>query len=176
MRHPLLRSTLVGVFALLVAGCSWFGGSKKLVCPGTVVAPSLDSATEFRPNSAGNANDIQFGVKILLVDSSCSADDKKGVTVDTRTTFIAARSDPSVNQRDFTYFVAIADAQRNILAKKQFSLRIEFPSQKSQMQLLDEITEQLPLRNNATAGNYVVIVGLELSPQQLEYNRSRQAQ
>jgi hypothetical protein len=172
LTHLLARAAAAGLFAFL-ASCSWFGGGdKKAACPGTLIAPDLDALTLLRPGGGTSPADIRFGVKLFSASSSCSGD-KTGVHTDTDLLFVAARNDPDVKQEQFTYFVAIADAQQNILAKQNFTLQVEFAPKQNQMRISEALKETLPLRNPASAGNYSIIVGLQLTPDQVELNRKR---
>lgn len=161
------------LLALILAGC---GGGKvaKLTCPAALIAPNLDSYTVLRQGgaSAANPNDIAFGVRLINVSSSCGTE-VAGVRVTTRLSFVAARNDPNLRQGDFTYFVAVADGQQNILAKQNFGLRIDFAPRQNEMRVFEEITTHLPTKDNAVVGSYGVIVGLQINQQQLDLNRQR---
>jgi hypothetical protein len=177
MPHRLLRTAGLSVLLVGAAGCSWFGGGEKhakLICPSPYIAPNLDTAAEFRPGGGTSPADIRFGVKLIAVNSNCQ-NEKVGLRADTTMTFVAARSDPTLTQGDFTYFVAIADAAQNIQAKKEFSLRVEFAPRQNRMQVTDRIAVGLPLRDVSAGGSYAIIVGLQLNQEQLDFNRRRAA-
>jgi hypothetical protein len=159
----------------LLASCSWFGGgsdTSKIACPTTFIAPDLDALTLLRPGGGTGPADIRFGVKLFSANSTC-AGEKVGIRTDTKMSFVVARNDPDLKQGQFTYFVAVADAQQNILAKEDFTLQVEFGPRQNQMRISDEITEHLPVRDVAAAKNYSIVVGLQLTPEQLELNRKR---
>lgn len=171
----LARVALSGLLALLAA-CGSSGGTSvgKLRCPDTFAAPNLDSYTQLRSGAnTANPEDISFGVKLATVKSTCR-NEASGVRVITVLTFAVVRNDPELRQSDFGYFVAVADAQQNILAKQNFALRVDFAPRQKQMRVVDEITEHLPVKDISTGGNYAIIVGLQLDRQQLELNRQRQ--
>jgi hypothetical protein len=167
------RAAALAVLLFGIAGC---GGSKapKLSCPTPLIAPNLDTAQVFRPGGNG-AEDLRYNVKLVLVNSSCQSESEGGLSADPRMTFIVSRNDPSLASADFTYFVAIADARQTILEKREFSLRVEFPARQNQMKITDQIHVGLPVRDIATGSNYAIIVGLELTPEQVEFNRRRSA-
>ena len=157
-----------------LASCSWFGGGDKqsLTCPTTFIAPDLDSLTLLRPGGGTGPADIRFGVKLFSAKSTC-AGEKVGLRTDTDMNFVVARNDPDLKQGQFTYFVAIADGQQNILTKQDFTLQVEFAPRQNQMRISDAISEHLPLRDVAAGKNYSIVVGLQLTPEQLELNRKR---
>jgi len=171
-----LRFAAIGALALMTGGCSWFGGgnSSKLACPATIVAPGLESYQQFRPGGGTALADVEFGAKIVSAVGNCQRDEK-GITADVRITFVAARGDPNLKQGDFTYFVAVADAAQKVLAKQTFTLRAEFATRQREMRIADTVAEHLPLRNVNEGRNYAVIVGMQLSRQQLDAVRRQSA-
>jgi hypothetical protein len=174
MRHFPSTFFLLGALAVIPAlqGCSTGSGESrgKLSCPATFVAPSLDTYRQFRPSGTTTPEDIQFGVRLASVRSTCHAEDQ-GIRVDTRVVFQVARNDPDFRQGDFTYFVAVADPTQTILTKRIFALRVDFEPRQNQMRIVDEVTERLPLRDRSAGRSYAIIVGLQLSKQQLDLNR-----
>ena len=173
MRVSLSRAAALAL-ALGAAGCG--GDSRgKLACPTPLIAPNLDAAQELRPGGGTGPEDIRFGVRLLSVTSNCDAE-KVGLRTDLRLTFVAARNDPTLKQNDFTYFVALADARQSILRKQEFTVHVEFAPRQNQLRIADEIAVGLPLRDLGAGSQYTVIVGLQLTPEQLELNRKHQAQ
>lgn len=175
MRSLLFRALALGTAAVALCSCGGGKGGQvrgRVTCPATVLAPNLDTYRVFRPGGGTGPADIRFGVKLVGVRSTCDADPSgAGVRVNTQLTFQTARNDPDLRQGDFSYFVAVADAQRNILAKQIFSLRANFAPRQKEMRILDEISEKLPLENLSAGNNYAVIVGLQVNQQQLDLNR-----
>jgi hypothetical protein len=162
------------LLALAAAGCSSEKTVGKLSCPVAFIAPNLDSYTVLRQGatSAANPADIAFGVKLTSVQSSCRQE-ATGVRVTTLLTFVVARNDPALRHGDFTYFVAVADGQENILAKQNFALRVNFALHQKEVRVAEEITEHLPVKDVGVVGAYGVIVGLQISQEQLDLNRKR---
>jgi hypothetical protein len=160
-----LRALALLAVALL-AGC---GGSKRIVCPGTVVAPDVDRIAQTAPQ-ARELRDIAAAAKIENVSSKCSGE-KEGIAVNTHINFLLVRRDFDVKRSDFPYFVAVADASRRILNKQVFRLDQEFVPRQNSRAVGEDITAHIPMQNTADGGNYVVIVGFQLTPEQLEFNR-----
>jgi hypothetical protein len=173
MPSRLIRATAIASLALLAACGSSRDKDKAADCPSALIAPNLDSYTVARPG-ATNPQDIQFGVKLASARAGCHGE-KGGVRVDTAIDFVVIRTDPQFRSGDFTYFVAISDRAQNILAKENFALRVDFAQKQDRIRITDTITEHLPLKDPASAGSYVVLVGLQLSQQQLDTNRQRNA-
>jgi hypothetical protein len=163
-----------GAFPMGLALLTACGGASvgKVSCPGAVIAPGLDAYTVLRAGAtSSNPADIGFGVKLISVKSTCK-NETAGLRVITKIDFIAVRNDDGLRRADFTYFVAIADAQQTIVGKQNFALRVDFAPRQKQMRISDEITEHLPLKDVSLGRQYGVIVGLQPSRQQLD-NRER---
>jgi hypothetical protein len=163
---------VLGVLMLGLAGCGGTESIGKLVCPTPLVAPDLDVAADLRPGGSG-PGDVRFGVKVVSVNTNCSTE-KIGLTADVRIGFVVARADPKLTRSDFSYFVAVADAQRNILNKKEYKVSVEFSPRLSRLNVSDQVAIGLPLHNLSDGGKYNIIVGLQLTPEQLDFNRKQQ--
>lgn len=172
MRRFLRRAAIPGILLLGLAGCGSTESVGKLVCPTPIIAADLDALAELRPGGS-SPEDVRFGVKVLSVNTNCSTE-KIGLRAETRIGFLAARADPAVRQGNFAYFVAIADAQHNILNKKQYTVNVEFSPRLNQIRVNDQVTVSLPLHDLSAGGNYNIIVGLQLSAEQLDFNRKQQ--
>jgi hypothetical protein len=164
---------VAGAFAL--SGCSWVGGwfgggEKKLACPGTFVAPDTDKEAVFKPGGT-TLRDVSYGVQVIGVKSGCQRGET-GLVVNTKVNFRLVANDPKLRTGDFEYFVSIVDAQQNILTKQTYRMPFEFGPRLQAMTKQDELIENLPLKDANTGGNYAVVVGLQLTPAQLQFNRA----
>lgn len=157
---------------LLLSGCGMFGGGKetKLVCPATFIAPDTDKMAVFKP-SGSTISDVSYGVQITKFQSKCERADR-GISVDTQISFRLVSNDKSLGAGAFEYFVSIVDGYHNILAKKTYSVPFEFDARLHDMNKQDEVSENLPLLDVATANNYAIVIGLQLTEAQLQFNRA----
>jgi hypothetical protein len=162
----------VVVSASVLAGCS--GGKGRTVCPGAVVAPDVDRVAQFAA-AGGGIGDVVAAAKIDAVANRCSSE-KDGVAVNTHISFVLLRTNVDVKQTDFPYFVAVVDANRNILNEKVFRLRQEFVPRQNSRNVAEDITEHIHLATPAEGGNYAIIVGFRLTPEQLEFNRKQRGE
>ena len=70
------------------------------------------------------------------------------------------------------YYIAVADGDK-ILDKTVYPIHAEFPPNTEHLRLAgDEIDLRLPTEGKTTAANYRVIVGFQLTPAELDLNRS----
>ena len=74
---------------------------------------------------------------------------------------------------EFDYFVAVADPQRNILAKEVFRVQFKFAPNEQRVGTVEEIEPRIPLKARADGVDYQIIVGFQLTPEEIEWNRTR---
>jgi len=163
---------LLGAFVL--SGCGMFGGGreqKRLVCPGSFVAPEIDKLAVFKPGTERRIENVLYGVQIAGINSRCERGEK-GIVVSSRIEFRIIDNDPSARTGSFAYFVSVVDAEQNILTKQVYTIAFELDSRQGSMTKREELTERLPLLDVSTGGNYAVVVGLQLTPEQVEFNRA----
>jgi hypothetical protein len=160
-------------FALLALwGCS---GNKKLdlTCPKVMPAQGADTIVLFGPGGH-DAKDIIVGGRIYSLDAKC-LQQKVGMTVDADIVFYGERTDRAQPNVTFPYFVALIDPTDKVLQEESFEVPINFvPGEIYRRSPAEHITVHLPLRNVASGGAYTVLVGFQLTPDQLAFNRSRQ--
>ncbi len=163
----------LGAVAFAVSACGG-GGSAKLTCPTSFVAPDADKVAVFKPGGGTQLADVSYGIKVIAVNSKCDRADK-GLIVNTKVDFRLVSNDPALRTGSFTYFVSVVDERQNILTKRTYTMPFEFGSNLHDLQKSDALIEKLPLLNVATGNNYAIVVGLQLTPQQFEFNRASSA-
>jgi hypothetical protein len=172
---PYGRAAMLAL-VLLAAGCARGGDRNKLVCPGSIVAPNVDAYAELRPGVTDPAGpqDIRFGAQIVTINGNCSRAQDGGIDIATRVVFLVVRNDPDLRTADFNYFIAIADAEKNILAKQIFPVHVDFGVRQVQMRITDNASEHLALHDTRRGGQYGVIIGMQLTQEQVDLNRRLQ--
>ncbi len=53
-------------------------------------------------------------------------------------------------------------------------MSVEFSPRQGQVRMSDRVAVGLPLRDLSAGGKYLIIVGLQLSQEQLDFNRKQQ--
>lgn len=161
------------LIAALSSGCS--SDAVSLTCPGAEIAPDLGAIAQFPPGAGRALSDIQLGGRIRAVSTACKREDV-GVASSLDITFFAARNDPQLRQGVLPYFVAIADSTGTILAKQNFTVPVQFTATQNAVEFHDKITTHLPVRNVANGDSYAIIVGFQLSAEELAFNREHREQ
>lgn len=166
------RMGIAAVLALGVAECSDFAGRQNTyTCPVATTVPDLQTIA--RLGTSGQDDDIRTAGRIAAVNSTCDREDA-GVATFLSIDFAALRTGPSVKHVDLPYFVAIADSTGNILGKQQFTLGVDFPGEAATVKTTERVTAHLPLKNPQLGNVYTVIVGFQLSKNEIDFNRAHQ--
>lgn len=155
--------------AVLLSACN----RTPPACPRVTILNEGANVTKFREGTGRDLTDVVAQAEI--VDASVECDyDRRGVDVAMQVAIAATRG-PADRARmaDFDYFVAIADAQRNILAKEVFRVRVAFPDTQNRVGTIEQIEPRIPLRDRAEGVSYQIVVGFQLTPEELEWNRTQ---
>jgi hypothetical protein len=170
MRTARLLAPLLLVAALTpLAACN----RTPPACPRASIIGEGSTVTKFRDGTGRDLTDIVAQGEIVDVAVECDYD-RRGVEVALQVA-IAAQRGPADRSRvaEFDYFVAVADAQRTILAKEVFRLRFEFPATQARIGTIEEIEPRIPLKSRAEGVDYQIIVGFQLTPEEIEWNRTQ---
>ncbi len=73
----------------------------------------------------------------------------------------------------YSYWVAVTDRNREILAKEYFTLPVTFPAGQDRVMMTDRInTITIPRGGEQVSGaNFEVLIGFEVTPEMAEFNR-----
>ncbi|MGE5539893.1 MAG: hypothetical protein ACM30I_14845 [Gemmatimonas sp.] len=164
----------VGAMALAsLSGCGLFSKTPQFDCPKVEIPKDLATMTRFRDGGGRDLTDVVFNAGVLDVQIACDYG-SKGVDIQLNVVVGAERGPASrAATATIPYFIAIGDPQRNILAKEVFSATVEFQPNVPRAYATEETEERIPLPKGRSAEAYGIIVGLQLSPADLEYNRAR---
>lgn len=157
--------------------------SQKLIgsCPVVEIVQDLAVYSDFAPPGETAPGDLVSSVGMSRSATSCAAN-KRSVTVDIQLAFDAVlgpRGRMSAGAKPFftyPYFVAVTDPSGKIMAKEIFAASFSFEAGEEQHHHQETLRHIIPLENPANVSNYRVLIGFQLTPDQLEYNRAAIAQ
>ena len=173
------RFLAITVMALLASSCSGsvdtnifnvFGSPKPpLPCPEVEVLPGADTITIFREGQGRDLVDVRFEGVIVPVSGECQyVDDDTAVVVDLILQIGATKGPAAESQtEEFPFFVAIAETSGKIIAKKIFYSPIEIAEGRRRGAIQEEIEQRIPLKGLKTGGDYVIIMGFQLTKEQM---------
>jgi hypothetical protein len=143
-----------------------------IACPTVRVLQDLDTLTRFDPGVGRDPTDVRIEAWINRVTGGCSRDEQD-LLVDL-VVEIGTRRGPAntSKQAEIRYFVAITDADRNILSRRSFVATAPYTSRKT-ISFADALSLNIPVSRGVAGDAFTVYVGLELSENELRFNRNK---
>lgn len=173
------------LFILLVpvmsglAGCS--GGDVNAfppACPRASIVGDAADLTRYRSDSAGQGGqdltDMVFDARITGVSGKCVRGDPGTLDV-TATVGMELMRGPAMRGRaeDVPFFVAVSEGER-ILDKQVYRIHAEFPANTDRVRITSEnVNVALPVERAKSGAAYDLLVGFQLTPDELAFNRRR---
>ncbi len=144
-----------------------------LPCPKVSVLPNADTITAFRDGPGRDLVDVLYEGVIAPFSGECFYEDDDSLLVVELVLRIGAIKGPAATSQihEFPFFVAIADQDKRILNKKVLMSPIEVPEGKRRGAVQEEIVQRIPLPAGRTGRSYTIVLGFQLTPEQLAYNR-----
>ena len=144
-------------------------------CPHVQLVTDLKEVHQFTNPDMPKAGQDVSSVEMNIVSHSCTTDDK-GMVMDMEIGFngaLGAKGRGTNSEKpsfSYPYFVAVTNAQGSILAKEIFAATLSYDKTTDQISQSEAIRQVMPA--GADTGSYRVLVGFQLSPQELAYNRT----
>jgi hypothetical protein len=164
-----------GLVALLLAACSGSGTDKvtsSFTCPQVRFLREAVRVTQFVPGAPRTVANVVSEGELADFKGGCVYD-SDGVEVNVDLAVVAAKG-PAMRETKATYryFVAVVAPDQQVLAREEFSTTVEFSASASRGGNQEELRQQIPLGSGVDAGNYTVVIGFQLSPEEYEFNRA----
>ncbi len=158
------------LLSLLLIACAGDTGP-PLPCPTAVLLPDARQMVRFN-DQGRDLTDVLFEARIEDVALVCDYDD--GAIEAEMTLRILAVHGPADRARKagIGYFVAIATLDREILTREEFQLEIPFPGNRTRVVAVEELVPRIPLKPGQSGADFLIFVGLSLTPGELQYNRA----
>ena len=162
---------------LLASGLTGCAGSNqpRFAPPGPMTGILRDGAdmTRFRPGGTDLTVLVVDG-RITGLGGKCSLDDPTHLHTVISVSMDLTRGPAALNrQADVTYFISVAKGDA-ILDKKDYTFNVNFPRNSERLRLKgDQIDLILPVNDKVSGAAYSVLVGFQLTPEQLAFNRKR---
>lgn len=171
-----MRSTMIlaAAAALTVSACA--SEPKQLACPPAGAVSGVERMTSFRPGGGEDLTEVQFTAQINSVESVCRYDED-GVEVAMNVSLVAERGPAdTARQADLQYFVAIENGSGNFTAKEVYDLTLPFEGNRRRVGVVEEVDIEIPTPADKSFADIRILIGLQISPEQVEYNRRTKAQ
>lgn len=166
-----LLPVLLAAFAF--PGCSDLIGTRapKEPCPQISILRDAAKLTLFLDGTGRDLRDVRFQAQFGALAANCDIDEGR-VEMRASIELIAARG-LATNERigQFAFFVALIDPTDIVLAKEVFHSPMEFQAKQQRSGIVEQIEQIFVLKPGERAAEYTVLVGFQLTRDQLEYNR-----
>jgi hypothetical protein len=141
-------------------------------CPRAVVADGAGRLTRFA-GAGQDPADVAFEAEIVELTGTCGYDDES-IDVEMQIQIAAARGPAATGDvAAFSYFVAIARTDKTVLAREGFDASIELVGNQTRNGIIEEVDQTIPLKEDETGVDFVILVGFEMTPAEFEYNREQ---
>jgi hypothetical protein len=162
---------IIGALAVvgLAAACT---RGPQLPCPTASILADASAITLFA-GTGQDLTDVAYRASIDQVGRACVYDrGGESVTSTTSVRLVATRGPTAqVSEASFVFFVAVVDGEQTILARERFESTFTFQANQRQAAAIEEIEQLIPIRSGLRGIDYEILVGFELTPEQLEFNR-----
>ncbi len=160
-----------------LASCTATDPSDKFApaCPKTAILADAATLTQFRTGGR-DLTDMVIDGRITGLSGKCALDDHEHLRTTISVGMDLTRG-PAAPGRviDVDYFVAVSDGD-TILTKQVYTLHVSFARNSDRERLTgDEVDLVLPVTKAKSGAAYSVLVGFQLTPDQLAFNRQRAA-
>jgi hypothetical protein len=171
--------------ALAALALLWaaFAGTPALAdaedCPDVGLVPELTRMTKFKDGKGRTIDDIQYDIVVQSTSQPVCREKDRRVYVSLQLAFAAQRAKAEAGGRiEFSYFVAIRHRVTGaIVAKEVFPVGAAWPQGRTSAVLEEELEQvTIPIRKDEKPIYYAILVGLQLSEDQLAYNRQRRGE
>ncbi|SDH82042.1 hypothetical protein [Roseospirillum parvum] len=173
---PGLRPRLPHLFAVLLAagllaGCSLVEPPPPPVCPDVRIDKTTARVVQFK-GSGRDVTDIAHDIRLIGFSGECQHTDE-GVELTFHAEFLARRGPAGGREGSFRYFVAIPRFAPRPSGKEVLDVDFVYPDVTApRVRLRDEeVRILIPVPETQSPSQYPIYLGLQLSPDQLQYNR-----
>ncbi len=147
-------------------------------CPQVHIVEELATLNEFADYDNADASNLVSQVDINRIESSCKYK-SKSVMVDLKLAF-AGQLGPNGRAQSgdmpffsYPFFVAITEPGGDILAKEVFAASITYEHGEDRHTYYESLRHIIPVKHESEGAHYTVMVGFQLSNEQLTYNRKK---
>lgn len=164
---------LLAAAGMLLSACAFFSPQEAKVCPRVSLLNEAVTMTRYKDGPGRDLIDVLYEAKVHDVNWTCKFLDNR-MRVEAAIDIVAQRGPASKGgNAQVPFFVAIIDSAQKIVAKKTFSSEVEFRGGRRRAGVREEIEQTVFLKKGESGTDYEIIVGLQLTEQQLKQNRGR---
>lgn len=176
-----LQSVRLGALGLLLLGMSGCGSAgdvfdtRRNVGPCPVVGALYDASRMVEVGEVERHENVGFTGSIEGVRGYCRYVATNPITMQIDIDFAFGRGPKADGtERTYTYWVAVTRRDRSVLAKEPFAVKVKFDKGATIVHRTEKVEGiVIPRATETVSGsNFEVIVGFDLTPDQLAFNRA----
>ncbi len=168
------KLTLLGAI-LLIVGCGNKNPFEVTVsnCPAVAILSYTGVVTNF-DGIGRNADDVVYNATITDLRVDCREDDKTGIYQRISFAIIASKGPAFANQAIVLPYFAVLLRDNNLITLKRiFQAELRFDPESDRFVLRQTIIQTLPDLDTARRYDYELLVGFQLTPDEVAYNALR---
>ncbi len=165
--------TLALAAALASGACALVDSGALPPCPDVSILAGSERLVLFRPGPGRDLIDVVVEADMSNLRASCDYDEGS-VDVEASFEIVSTRGpEAGTGTAAIPFFAAVVGPDERVVAKKTFESRAEFPAGHRRVAVQEILGQRIPLSRREAGPDYRVLVGFQLTPEQLEHNRSR---
>lgn len=173
LRRPAFLSAAILALGLTLGACSTFKNEiPQYGCPKVLILGDAGSLVRFKPGPGRDITDILFEARIANFVGGCEyTEDGVGITLRVQ---IAVERGAANRDKEIAleYFTAIPAFHPRPEGKSILPVRGTFEDNRSRLVYEDEVDLTIPLAKGSDGPDTEIVLGFQLSPAELAYNRS----
>jgi hypothetical protein len=170
------RSITLLIALLSLSACKAFDKEEPPMCPRVSALADTVTQTKFRPGAGRDARDIEYRAEITSYHGSCHYDPQaREMHVSFEVGIDAERRQALVSRHAvINYYVAIPFFRPDPFAKTLLPVELDFSEDSNRLHVTDDtVNIVIPMPNLKEMIKYEIFVGLQLTPEELAYNRQQ---
>ncbi len=171
----LRRAGILAGLLVALAGCGVFDKEPPKPCPVALVLKEAGEVVRYQPGAGRDLLDVAYRASFGQNSLECHYKGSRlAVALDVE---VIAERGPGAGAGEarIPYFVAVLDERQRILAREVFEAAVVFEEGRRRASVTEELAQRLRLEDSQSGANFEIVVGFELSPEELEENRRRRA-
>jgi hypothetical protein len=142
-------------------------------CPYVKTLYDASRYVEFKDDKEASAS-VGFTGEIQSLSAGCQYKDDEPIKVTMDILFEFGRGPQATSSsKTYRYWIAVTDRNREVIAKQEFEVPVNFPSGKDRVFVTEPVNNITIPRGTATTSgaNFEVLVGFDVTPKMADFNR-----
>jgi len=169
MQAAVMRLVPIGLCAAVLAACAQPDIAVR--CPTIRLPLGTEQVTRFADGPGRDITDVVLQAEVKFLSGSCDIfEDNIEMTFPVAVRGVRGPADQDGMER-VRVFMAISTIQREVLARREIPLTLQFAGNRTSIVSADTVTVDIPKTVDQDGEDFIVFLGFVLSEEELEYNR-----